>query len=298
MTKTGLGKGLSALIPIGPEITEKDDPVAELDISLIKPNPFQPRRTFDEHKLQELASSIKEHGVVQPIIVRPLERGKYQLVVGERRLRASISIGMEKIPAVIKEFTNEQMMEIALVENIQRQDLNPIEEALAYKRLMEEFSMTQEQLSIRISKSRSLIANMVRLLNLPQNIIDNVSAGEITVGHARPLLAINNEETQNRIAQEIITKGLSVRETENLVKKISADEKSMLEQKEEQKKRQGITAGKLSPTMQDIETKLRSLLSTKVKIKDSGAKGRIEIEYYSPDDLDRIITAILKEDEL
>lgn len=296
MTKTGLGKGLSALIPIGPEISEKNDLASEIDISLIIPNTYQPRRIFDPEKLKELADSIREHGVVQPIIIRPLEKGKYELVVGERRLRASQSIGMQKIPAVIKEFTNEQMMEIALVENIQRQDLNPIEEATAYKRLMEEFGMTQEKLSQRLSKSRSLIANMVRLLNLPQSIITNVATGEITVGHARTLLAINDEETQNLVAQEIITQKLSVRETESLVKKLSEEEKQKTAQKKENKRQFDIAADGLSPTLKEIETKLRSLLSTKVKIKDAGNKGRIEIEYYNPDDLERIITAILKEE--
>lgn len=298
MTKTGLGKGLSALIPTGPEISEKDDMITELDISLISPNAYQPRRSFDQDKLKELADSISEHGVVQPIIVRPLERGKYELVVGERRLRASQSLGMDRIPAVVKGFTNEQMMEIALVENIQRQDLNPIEEAMAYKRLMEEFGMTQEKLSQRISKSRSLIANMVRLLSLPQSIIDNVAVGEITVGHARTLLAIDDEATQNRLAQEIITQRLSVRETESLVKTISEEEKKRLIQKTERKGHSDTTAEGLSPTLKDIETKLRSLLSTKVKIKNAGNKGKIEIEYYNPDDLERIITAILKDDTL
>lgn len=295
MSKTGLGKGLSALIPVGPEIIGKDDPVAEISVAAIKPNAYQPRRTFDEEKLMELANSIKEHGVVQPIVVRPMGKGKYELVVGERRLRASQRIGLEKIPAVIKDYTNEQMMELALVENIQRQDLNPIEEAMAYKKLMEEFQMTQEQLSKRVAKSRSLIANMVRLLNLPQSIIDNVAAGEITVGHARPLLALEDEETQKRIAQEIINNKLSVRETEALVKKESEEEKKRAVAREKEHKQKAANQ-KLSPAMQEIETRLRSLLSTKVKIKDAGDKGKIEIEYYSCDDLDRIVMTILKEE--
>ncbi len=288
MSKTGLGKGLSALIPVGPEQLNRDEPISEIEIALIKPNPFQPRRVFNEEKLVELADSIKEHGVVQPIVVRKGENGKYELVVGERRLRACQIIKLKKIPAVIKEFSREQMMEIALVENIQRQDLNPVEEAKAYKRLMEEFNLTQEQIAQRVSKSRPLIANMVRLLHLPGLILDYVAKGELTIGHARPLLAIDNEEGQIKAAVEIISKHMSVREVENYIKKIIEDVKN----REQVKSKLDVAQ---SPLMKDIEERLRSACGTKVKIKDLGNKGKIEIDYYNTDDLERIVELVTGE---
>jgi ParB family chromosome partitioning protein len=288
VNKKGLGKGLSALIPSSPELVSSDEPVMEIEIHKIRPNSFQPRRRFDEEKLNELAESIKEHGVVQPVVVRPVGPGKYELVVGERRLRACQRLGLVKIPAVVKEFSDGQMMEIALVENIQRQDLNPVEEAVAYKRLMEEFKLTQEQVSQKISKSRSFIANMVRLLNLPDPILDKLSAGQLTVGHARPLLALNGEELQIAIAQEVCDKNLSVRETESLVRRAVEEENKKAKEEKIEKD------NKLSPIMLDIEAKLRSLFGTKVKIKDQGERGKIEIDYYSTDDLERIVALVLQ----
>ncbi len=292
MSRKGLGKGLSALIPSSPELISSDEPVLEVEVHKIKPNSFQPRRKFDEEKLNELAESIKEHGVVQPVVIRPAGSGKYELVVGERRLRACQRLGLLKIPAVVKEFSDAQMMEIALVENIQRQDLNPVEEALAYKRLMEEFKLTQEQVSQKVSKSRPFIANMVRLLNLPDPILDKLSSGQLTVGHARPLLAINSEELQIKIAQEICDKNLSVRDTENLVKRTVEEENRRVEKEKIQSEH------KLSPIMLDIEAKLRSLLGTKVKIKDQGERGKIEIDYYSTEDLERIVALVLQEENI
>lgn len=287
MNKKGLGKGLSALIPTSTQTGDAGEPVTEIDVKLIEPNTFQPRRTFDEEKLLELADSIKEHGVVQPIIVRPLNNGKYELVVGERRLRACQKISIGKIPAVIKDFSNKQMIEIALVENIQRQDLNPVEEAFAYKRLMEEFKLTQEEVAKRVSKSRSQIANMVRLLNLPKNVLKYLSQGYITVGHARPLLAIEDEEIQISTVEEIINKQLSVRETENLIKRlIENKDKVITRNKKELEK---------SPIIIDLESRLRSVCGTKVKIKNKGEKGSIEIEYYSTDDFERIVSLFTKD---
>lgn len=292
MNKTGLGKGLSALIPLSPEGGGQQEQVDEIEIKSIKPNAYQPRRSFDMEKLEELAESIKVHGVVQPIVVRKLASGKYELVVGERRLRACRHLGKDKIPAVVKDYTDGQMMEIALVENIQRQDLNPIEEAYAYKRLLEDFKMTQEQLAQRVAKSRSFIANMVRLLNLPQVIIDHLRENRLTVGHARPLLAIADEERKIKAAAEIIEKNLSVRDTEILIRGIVEEEKKQAEEKKSpaQKRRQE----RLSPVMADLEAKLRSLCGTKVKINDNGGKGKIEIEYYTLDDLDRISALFLQ----
>ncbi len=298
MTKTkttGLGKGLSALIP-ATELHEDQDAVLEIEISKIKANAFQPRRIFDQEKLDELADSIKEHGIVQPIVVRELAKGKYELVAGERRLRASQQLGLKTIPAVIKKFTDAQMMEIALVENIQRQDLSPVEEAYAYKRLIEEFKLTQEQLAQRVSKSRSFIANMLRILNLPQEILDALNENRLTVGHARPLLALENEKVKVEIAQKIIDNNLSVRETESLVKRIleSGNSEKTTKSPADDKK----VKHRSSPLLTDLESKLRSLCGTKVKIKDKGGKGVIEIEYYSGDDLDRISALLLRGEQI
>lgn len=292
MAKTGLGKGLSALIPLAGEANEQEK-VTEVEISKIKPNAYQPRRVFDQEKLAELSQSIKEHGVVQPIMLRQLPGGKYELVVGERRLRASELLGKETIPAVIKDLSDAQMMEIALVENIQREDLNPIEEAYAYKRLLEEFKLTQEQLAKRVSKSRPFIANMVRILNLPMGIIQDVEENRLTVGHARTLLSIENDQTKQEVAQIVINKKMSVRETETLVKKILEDtnNKATSSNKEEKTKR-------LPPVLKDLESKLRSLCGTKVKIKDLDGKGKIEIDYYNADDLDRISALLLRGEEI
>ncbi|MDD2212385.1 MAG: ParB/RepB/Spo0J family partition protein [Clostridia bacterium] len=289
MGKTGLGKGLAALIPVTTEVSGEEEAIATIKMSAIVPNAFQPRRVFDEDKLKELATSIQEHGVVQPIVVRQLAKGKYELVVGERRVRACQILGKEEIPAVIKEYTNEQMMEIALVENIQRQDLNPIEEAGAYKRLLTEFNYTQEQVAQKVSKSRPFVANMVRLLNLPQRILDQLVAGELTIGHARPLLAIVDQEQQIKAAQEIIEKKMTVREAEELVREIT-------ENKNKKKNMENKRRANLPPEILDIETRLREVCGTKVLVKAKGKKGKIEINYYSNDDLNRILAIFFQED--
>lgn len=285
----GLGKGLSALIPIDSEQMNKQESAAEIEVSSIIPNAFQPRRVFDEEKLAELAESIKEHGVVQPVVVRKLADEKYELVVGERRLRACQLLQLDKLPAVIKDFTDEQMMEIALIENIQRQDLNPVEEAYAYKRLLEEFKLTQEQVAQRISKSRSFVANMVRILNLPQLILDKLAEGDLTVGHVRPLLALDNQEMQIKAAAEMLSKKMTVRQAELLVKKT-------IEGQKKKKSKTKNKKGKLSPELVDLETRLRNVCGTKVIIKNMGKKGKIEIDYYNTDDLNRILSLFLNED--
>ncbi|MDD2432760.1 MAG: ParB/RepB/Spo0J family partition protein [Clostridia bacterium] len=283
MAKTGLGKGLSALIPMASPLLEDEEAVTEIAVSTIMPNPFQPRRVFDEEKLRELAASIKEHGVVQPIVVRELSEGKHELVVGERRWRACQLLGWEKMPAVIKEYTNEQIMEIALVENIQRQDLNPLEEARAYKKLLTEFNYTQEQVAQKVSKSRSFIANMVRILNLPEPILEQVATGELTVGHVRPLLTVESNEQQINAAAEMLYKKMTVREAESFVKEIGEGGKK----KKAVGKKQRV---KLSPELVDIEAQLRERCGTKVSIKPRGNKGKIEIEYYGLDDLNRVLS--------
>ncbi|HHZ16430.1 MAG TPA: ParB/RepB/Spo0J family partition protein [Peptococcaceae bacterium] len=286
-TKTGLGKGLSALIPPVSEEINKEETAAAIKISSIIPNTFQPRREFDEDKLTELAESIKEHGVVQPIVVRKISGGRYELVVGERRLRACQRLKIREIPAIVKEYTDEQMMEIALIENIQRQDLNPLEEAYAYKRLLEEFNLTQEEVAKKISKSRSFVANMVRILNLPQEVLDLLAGGDLTVGHVRPLLALNSAEQQIKAAEEMRKKQMTVREAEEFTKGLlEAPQKQMMKRKKM----------KLSPELIDLENKLRNVCGTKVAIKNKGEKGKIEIEYYNNDDLNRILAIFFNEE--
>ena len=284
MSKTRLGKGLSALIPLGPGLPGKDEPVTELDLDSIKTNPFQPRRIFDEDKLAELADSIKEHGVVQPVVVRRAGPGTYELVVGERRFKACQRLKLEKIPAVIKELSDQQVMEIALIENLQREDLNPVEEAAAYKKLMEEFKLTQEQVAQRVAKSRSLIANMVRLLNLPQPVLEKITLGLLTVGQARPLLALDEEEEQIKLAQRITDQKLTARDAEIITKQMLKEKSRPPRPKIARKEK------KLPPVLQDIESRLRSICGTKVKIRQLGLGGRIEIDYYNDDDLERIIS--------
>ncbi|MDD2401706.1 MAG: ParB/RepB/Spo0J family partition protein [Clostridia bacterium] len=291
MIKKGLGKGLSALIPISDGSEGKDEAIIEIKINSITPNSFQPRKVFGEEMLADLANSIKEHGVIQPVVVRKTENERYELVVGERRYRACQRLSLKEIPAVVKEYSDEQMMEIALIENLQRQDLSPVEEAFAYKKLLEVFKLTQEQVAQKVSKSRPYIANMVRLLNLPQYILDKVSKNELTVGHVRPLLSINDEDLQTNIAEKMIEKKVTVREAENMVKKT-------IENREKGKSIRNMKDYKIAPEFMDIEEKLRGVCGTKVSIKNNGDKGKIEISYYNNDDLNRILSLFFDEDIL
>lgn len=279
MTKKGLGKGLGALIPMIEEKDEKN--IQEIDIDEIKPNERQPRKAFDEEKIKELASSIKEHGIIQPVILRKIKSG-YELVAGERRWRAARLAGVKKIPAVVKDLTDAEVMQIALIENLQREDLTPLEEAMAYKRLMEEFGMTQEELASRIGKSRSQIANMVRLLSLEEEIQVMINQGKITAGHARALLAVEDSKERIKIAKKIAEEKISVRETEELAKTISL--KSGKRTKKEQEE--------INPALIHVTEQLQRALGTKVRIKGSERRGRIEIDFYSEDELERILEVI------
>lgn len=276
MKKSGLGKGLGALIPENEQ--ELTNSVVELKITDIESNEKQPRKIFDDEALRNLADSISEHGVVQPIIVRKVENG-YQIVAGERRWRASRLVGKKTIPAIIKDYSNIEVMEIALIENIQREDLNPIEEAAAYKSLLEEYNMTQEDIAKRISKSRPAIANSLRLLSLQEPIKNLVIEGKISAGHARALLAIEDEKKQLEIAQSIIEKQLNVRAIESIATK------NKKEQKPKPKKDIEIL---------ELEERLKRQLGTKVTILHKDSKGKIEIEYYSNDDLERILELLEK----
>ena len=277
MNKRGLGKGLGALIRENEQ--EVNTGITELKITELEANKTQPRRFFDDEALKELSDSIREHGVVQPIIVRRLEEG-YQIVAGERRWRAARAAGLKTVPVIIKDYSNVQVMEIALIENLQRQDLNSIEEAVAYKSLIEEHDMTQEQISERIGKSRSAIANTLRLLNLPENIKKLVIQGKLSAGHARALLTIEDKKLQAEIAQKIIDQQLNVRDVEKLV----AQKTEKTESKEIKKNVEII----------ELEERLKKALATKVNIIHKKNKGKIEIEYYSNDDLDRILELLEK----
>ena len=287
MTKRGLGKGLQALIPSAPLGEDELRDIHWIEIENIQPNKHQPRRNIDAEKLGELSESIKEHGVVQPIVVRKVKENTYELVAGERRWRASKLAGLDKVPAIIKEYDNQQISEIALIENIQREDLNPVEEAWAYKMLIENFQLTQETLSKKVGKSRPHIANALRLLSLPKEIIIMLSAGKISPGHARALMAIDSEEEQKELARRIAGEKLSVREAEQLVSGI-------LQAGGKQKKRTAKKEMQAEPMLLVIEENLQEALGTKVLIKHKGAKGKIEIDYYSEEDLERIVEIIVK----
>lgn len=278
MSKRGLGRGLEALIPI----VEKDEEnVQEIDIKKIVANEKQPRRGFDESKLEELADSMKQHGILQPVILRK-KGNKYELVAGERRWRAAAKAGIEKIPAIVRELNDSDVMEIALIENLQREDLNPIEEAMAYKSLMDDFGLTQEELSKRVGKSRSQIANTVRLLNLDKEIQDLVYENKLTAGHARALLSIQDSKERLKLANMISKEALSVRQTEQLVKKL-VDERSKAKKHKPKE---------INPVIIDVTERLQRTLGTRVKIKGNEKRGKIEIEFYSSEELERILEII------
>jgi ParB family chromosome partitioning protein len=278
-TQRGLGRGLDALFSGGSN-GEEQPTVVSIPVKKISPNKFQPRRIFDEEALTELASSIAQYGILQPVVVRKALNG-YELVAGERRLRASQLAGMNDIPAIIKEYTDGEMIEIALIENIQREDLNAIEEALAYRRLMDELCLTQEEVGRKVGRSRSLIANMVRLLNLHPTVQDYVSRGTLSMGQARPLLALETGELQLEAAEIIIEEELSARGAEELVKRFSELPK--------QPKQQVKSTEEKGIFVVEAEDRLKLILGTQVKIKPGKLKSKIEIEFYSPEDFDRIL---------
>ena len=280
----GLGKGLNAII--GADIVSEviDRPRAiEISVDRLSPNPFQPRRSFTEEGLEQLAESIRHHGILQPIVVRPSGDG-YQLIAGERRWRAAQIAGLQRIPAVVRELDDPSMVQVALIENLQREDLNPIEEASAYRRLMDEFNMTQEQLSSTIGRSRPAIANAVRLLNLPTEIQRAVEERKLSEGHARCLLAISDQEDQLKVAAQIIANGLNVRQAEELVRGTTRDVS-----RETIRKR----TSEDDPDAVRLTQRLGERLGTRVKLSGSVRKGKLEIEYYSTEDLDRILEIIL-----
>lgn len=277
--KAGLGKGLDALF-IDNSTEENGDKL--VNINDIEPKRDQPRKYFDEEALNELADSIAMHGVIQPLLVRPLSDGGYQLIAGERRWRASRMAGLSQVPVVVREMTDEEAMELALIENLQREDLNPIEEAEGFKLLMDTYSFTQEQAAEKVGKSRPAVANALRLLALPQEVLDMVKEGIISSGHARTLLPLSDEKLIIKLAEEISQKELSVRETERIVK-------TLLKPKSENVKKKA----KRDPYYDECEIAIREELGRKAKINVSrGNKGSIEIEFFSKEDLQSILQAL------
>lgn len=284
MEKKGLGKGLGALIP-GADRNERGSGT-ELDVDCISLNPYQPRVSFDEDKLQELVNSIRVHGVLQPIVVRSKGDGQYELVAGERRLRAAGAAGLTRIPAIVRELTNEQSLEVALIENIQREDINPVDAAAAYRRLVEEFGLSQEDLAFGLGKSRSAIANTMRLLNLPAGVLGEVKAGRISEGHARAILSLEGEDAQVELCTRIVDAGLSVRDAERLAREWPKERRPTAERCDVSRE----TSPQIGdPNILDIEARLREVLGTKVSLIKNKDRGRIEIEFYSDDDLERIL---------
>jgi ParB family transcriptional regulator, chromosome partitioning protein len=271
----GLGKGLNALFP--GESLAKAESVEHIHVKSIKANPYQPRKIFDENAIQELSASIKEHGILQPIILRKTGT-TYEIVVGERRFRAAQMAGLDEIPAVVRVLTDEETMELAILENLQREDLTPIEEAEAYYNLMENLRLTQEQLAFRLGKSRPHIANHVRLLSLPEKVRNYISEGKLSMGHGRTLLGLRKKEQIAFVAEQILKEGLNVRQLERLVQKMNED---VPRETKKEKKPDLFLA--------EQESNLRDYFGTNVTIKKTKNKGKIEIEFFSEDDLERIL---------
>lgn len=286
----GLGRGLGSLIPQSPPKTKTQtkpqptqeqvgDSVLELPLTKIQPNPDQPRKHFDPHALEELTESIKEHGIIQPLVVSsPDTSGMHSLIAGERRLRAAETLGMKKVPAIVRDVKDHEQLALAIVENVQRSDLNPIEEAKAYERLMDEFNFTQEEVAKKMGKSRSGIANTLRLLELPDKVQDAVAAGKISMGHAKILASLESASEQADYAQKVLNQKMSVRELESATKKVRRIRPS---------KSQAF-----DPVREAQEEMLRERLGTKVQIKKSGEKGQINIHFYSLEELQRLLNEL------
>jgi len=292
MKKSSLGTGLSSLIPERAKRVDesegasvnKENEVLNISVDSIVPNPNQPRYYFDGENLKDLSESIKEHGVVQPIIVTKLAEGKYELIAGERRLRASKLIGKKEIPAIVRKADNREKLELAIIENVQRHNLNAIEEAKAYRRLKDEFNLTQEEVAKKIGKGRVTVANTMRLLELPVDIQRGVIENKITEGHARAILGLDNPEKQ-RALYELILKGkLTVRDTENKVREIISP---IVARK--------MSVSAINPEIQDLENRLEQNLGTKIQIKKKGATGKIMIDFFSEEEFDKIKGLLLGE---
>jgi ParB family transcriptional regulator, chromosome partitioning protein len=284
MNRKALGRGLGALLSSDRTIDLGTEP-SEVDLNSIVPGPMQPRTTFDEAALATLAESIASHGIVQPLLVRRRGEG-FELIAGERRWRAAKMAGLERVPVLVKDVADKDLLEIALIENIQREDLNPIEEAQAYQRLIESVGLTQEALATRIGRDRSYITNYLRLLRLPEDLQQLVKEGKLSTGHARTILGVSQEDLQRKLARQVIEEGLSVRATELLVQKAATDRPV----------RAPRVSPAVDPNIRAAETKLRRALGTQVRIIPLGneGRGRIEISFYNIQDLDRIYELLMK----
>jgi ParB family transcriptional regulator, chromosome partitioning protein len=281
--KRGLGRGLSALIPTAEPLTQasQDSSPREVAVDRITPSPFQPRRTFDEAKLEELAASIRHQGIIQPLVVRPQGEG-FELIAGERRWRAAMRAGLSRVPVVIRNASDHEALQLALVENLQREDLNPIEEASGYRRLQDEFHWSQEEMADKVGKSRPAIANSLRLLTLPTEVQQELTTGNLPAGQARALLGLHTEPLILSACREVIAKGLSTRETEKMVRNLLIG----------RKRRRSLTL--VDPDLKTVVENLQRSLGTRVRLlpKARSTKGKIEIEYYTLADLERIIQVI------
>lgn len=278
--KGGLGKGLNALFSDNTVEVEEKAPASGIQmvrLSQVEINRHQPRKTMDEEKIQQLADSIAQHGIIQPLIVRSVGEEQYQIVAGERRWRAAKMAGLQEVPVVVKDYTDQQVAEIALVENLQREDLNPMEEAEGYHALMQDYGLTQEQVSQRVGKSRPAVANALRLMQLPDDVADLVKFGKLSAGHARTLIPLGSRAME--AAGQVISGGLSVRQTERLVKKMLKPEGEKQETKQD-------------PHLHQVEEDLTECFGRKVKIHHGAKRGRIELEYYSNEDLETLITLL------
>jgi ParB family chromosome partitioning protein len=281
--RRGLGRGLGALIPGAEEPTRGPQ---EISLAELKVNPFQPRRQFDEAALQELAATIRTHGVLTPVVVRHTEEG-YQIIAGERRVRAAKLAGLSHVPAVVREASDGQALEMALVENLQREDLNPLESAEAYQRLVDEFGLSQEAVASRVGRDRSTVANALRLLRLPQKLREDVAAGILSEGHARAILGLERPADQLKARDEVVGRHLTVRATEELVRRLRGKHQPGGSPPASEK-----TRPPSDPNLAAIEDRLRHSLGTKVRIVKDGQGGRLEISFFSDDDLTRLVEAI------
>jgi ParB family chromosome partitioning protein len=296
MQKKALGKGLRALIPEGSALdpgrvvspVARMDPAAaaeagkasEIEIGLIRMNPLQPRRQVDQRRLEGLAQSIRESGVIEPVVLRAAPDGTFEVVAGSRRIAASKMAGLKSVPAVVRETSRREMLELALVENLQREDLNPLEEAEAYARLQEEFGLSQDQIASRVGKDRSTVSNAMRLLALPDDVRAHVSRGTLSAGHARAILGVDSALEQSVVARSVVERGLSVRQLEELVRRRA------------RRQRGRARARGRSPVVEDLETRLQQWLAAPCRIQMRGRKGRIEIQFFSEEDLERILERI------
>lgn len=273
--RPALGRGLSALIP---ESSPPGDASLSVDVSQLTPNKYQPRTLVDDARLEELAQSIKANGVIQPIVVRKAGKG-YEIIAGERRWRAAQMAGREQVPIIVRDVPDDKLLEIALIENIQREDLNPMEEAAAYRKLTTEFDLKQEQVAAAVGKDRSSVANYLRLLKLPDDVRNDVASGALSMGHARALLSLTDEGQQRKAARDVVAKGLSVRDAERLVKRLSIETKS---------DPKSVRAKAIDVHTRAAEERLQVALGTRVRIVRKGKKGRIEVDFASEDELHRL----------